>query len=79
MNESDSPFDVASEMISEDAPDTATATQAYEASYRRQTGEIDLRYFDGERLIDAAVKASELVDNDPFNTLIKVKELGPIN
>ena len=76
---SETPFDVAEEMISEDSPDIALQMKAYEAQYRRQSGEIEVKYFNGERLIDAATKASALVDDDPFNTLVSVKELGPIS
>lgn len=72
-------FDIEPDMINEDAPDTALALKAYEAQYRRQSGEIEVRYFNGARLIEAAQKASDLVTDDPFNTLISVKELGPIN
>lgn len=76
---SDTTFDLEDAVINEDSPETVTGTKAYEAQYRRQDGGIETRYFDGERLIDAATKASDLVSDDPFNTLVSVKELGPIN
>lgn len=79
MPETETTFDIESEMISEDSPEIISGTKAYEAQYRRQDGGIETRYFNGERLIDAAQKASDIVSDDPFNTLVSVKELGPIN
>ncbi len=75
----ETPFSVESDMVEEGTTDTSLTLKAYEAQYRRQDGDVEVKYFNGQRLIEAAQKASDLVSDDPFNTLVSVKELGPIN
>jgi len=54
------------------------AMKAYRATYRRQDTTTTEKYFQGERFIDAAKKASDMVEGDPFTTLTALAELGPL-
>lgn len=73
-----SEFDIQDDLLKEDEVEKALSMKAYEATFRQQASMIT-KYFHGETLLEAAQKASKLVENDPFNTLIEVKELGPLN
>ena len=72
-------FEVQGDMVSEDDYDKGLAMKAYEATYKAQDATTRTKYFQGQRLLDAATKASELVEGDPFNILVEVKELGILN
>lgn len=73
-----SDFDVQDELIKEDDVEKGLTMKAYSATYRHQDTSMTTKYFHGETLLEAAEKATKLVEHDPFNTLIEVKELGPL-
>lgn len=53
-------------------------SKVYEATFTKYDGEAVRRYYKGERLIEATNQANSIVENDPFTTLVQVKELGPL-
>lgn len=65
------------EMVHEEVP--AIQPKVYEATFVKYDGEAERRYYQADRLIEAATQADKVVVDDPFTTLVQVKELGPLN
>lgn len=72
-------FTPESDMLKEDDPVKPLATKVYRATYSHQDGTETERYYRGEILLEAAEVASSAVADDPFITLIIIRELGVIN
>jgi len=53
--------------------------KVYEATFTKYDGESERRYYQADRLIEAATEANIVVADDPFTTLVCIKELGPLN
>lgn len=53
--------------------------KVYEAKFVKYDGENETRYYQADRLIEAATQADDVVKDDAFTTLTSVVELGPLN
>lgn len=53
--------------------------KVYEATFVKYDGEAERKYYQADRLIEAAKEADLVVVDDPFVTLVKIQELGPLN
>lgn len=63
----------------DNSPTKPLQPKVYEAKFVKYDGEGDARYYQADRLIDAATQADQIVHDDPFTTLVSVVELGPLN
>jgi len=69
-----------STMLEEDNnPTKPLQPKVYEATFTKYDGEATRSYYQAERLIEAATEADKVVHDDPFTTLVSIKELGPLN
>jgi hypothetical protein len=67
-------------MLEEDhSPVKPLQPKVYEATFAKYDGEVERRYYQADRLIEAANEADKVVVEDPFTTLVQIKELGPLN
>jgi hypothetical protein len=72
-------FDTSPLLEEDNNPVKPLQPKVYEATFAKYDGEIERRYYQAERLIEAATQADVVVHNDPFTTLVSVRELGPLN
>lgn len=73
-------FDETQPALKEDnRPTKPLQPKVYEASFLQFDGDVEHRYYQADRLIEAAEQANSVVEDDPFTALVQVKELGPLN